>query len=109
MISISKRLVVSKEVVFCKCKRMINKKGVVIFRNPKMVCLLLFFLSLSLQHKKSIMENVLSVPVSFTTGAVSEIKRLMTESGFDHIQKLRVDTRPRTAPPARSYEKTTAR
>jgi iron-sulfur cluster assembly protein len=36
------------------------------------------------------METVLQSPVRFTESAVSEIKRLMSEPGFDPQQKLRV-------------------
>ncbi len=36
------------------------------------------------------METTLSVPVTFTNGAVEELKRLMQEEGFDTTQKLRV-------------------
>jgi iron-sulfur cluster assembly protein len=36
------------------------------------------------------METVLKTPVSFTIGAVTEIKRLMNEDGFDTANTLRV-------------------
>jgi iron-sulfur cluster assembly protein len=36
------------------------------------------------------MENTLTSPVVLTEGALSEIKRLMTEEGFDTTQRLRV-------------------
>jgi iron-sulfur cluster assembly protein len=36
------------------------------------------------------MEAAVSVPVKLTTGAVEEIKRLMTEPDFDATQKLRI-------------------
>jgi iron-sulfur cluster assembly protein len=36
------------------------------------------------------METSISAPVSFTEGAVKELKRLMAESGFDTTQYLRV-------------------
>ncbi|WP_153798550.1 HesB/IscA family protein [Foetidibacter luteolus] len=36
------------------------------------------------------MEMAVSAPVSFTEGAVVEIKRLMNADGFDRNQKLRV-------------------
>lgn len=36
------------------------------------------------------METTVSIPVSFTAGAVNEIKRLMQEPGFDPQLKLRV-------------------
>jgi len=36
------------------------------------------------------METAVSVPVKLTAGAVDEIKRLMSEPGFDSTQKLRV-------------------
>ena len=36
------------------------------------------------------METTVSTPVSFTAGAVNEIKRLMQEPGFDPQLKLRV-------------------
>lgn len=36
------------------------------------------------------METKIEAPVSFTAGAVKEIKRLMTEDGFDKSQFLRV-------------------
>lgn len=36
------------------------------------------------------METSISAPVSFTEGAVKELKRLMSESGFDATQFLRV-------------------
>lgn len=36
------------------------------------------------------METSTSVPVSFTEGAVAEIKRLMAAEGFDATQKLRI-------------------
>ncbi len=36
------------------------------------------------------MENVLEAPVKFTDSAVNEIKRLMTEEGFDSNKKMRV-------------------
>jgi iron-sulfur cluster assembly protein len=34
--------------------------------------------------------TVVSIPVSFTGGAITEIKRLMNEDGFDTSQALRV-------------------
>ena len=36
------------------------------------------------------METVLKTPVSFTTSAIAEIKRLMNEQGFDADKVLRV-------------------
>jgi iron-sulfur cluster assembly accessory protein len=36
------------------------------------------------------METMTATPVQFTVGAVTEIKRLMAEDGFDTTQKLRV-------------------
>ncbi len=36
------------------------------------------------------METTTIVPVSFTEGAIAEIKRLMQAEGFDKTQKLRV-------------------
>lgn len=36
------------------------------------------------------METMTATPVQFTAGAVTEIKRLMAEDGFDTTQKLRV-------------------
>jgi iron-sulfur cluster assembly protein len=36
------------------------------------------------------METATIAPVTFTTGAVNEIKRLMSEEGFDNTQYLRV-------------------
>ena len=36
------------------------------------------------------METATIAPVTFTTGAVNEIKRLMSEEGFDTSQNLRV-------------------
>jgi len=36
------------------------------------------------------METVTIAPVTFTTGAIKEIKRLMSEEGFDNTQYLRV-------------------
>lgn len=36
------------------------------------------------------METMLDAPVTFTTGAVSEIKRLMSEPGFDTTNFLRI-------------------
>jgi iron-sulfur cluster assembly protein len=36
------------------------------------------------------METMTATPVQFTAGAVTEIKRLMAEDGFDTSQKLRV-------------------
>lgn len=36
------------------------------------------------------METVQQAPVSFTVGAINEIKRLMAEEGFDKTQRLRV-------------------
>lgn len=36
------------------------------------------------------METSISAPVSFTEGAVKELKRLMNEAGFDSSQFLRV-------------------
>ncbi len=36
------------------------------------------------------METSISAPVSFTEGAVKELKRLMAEAGFDTTQHLRV-------------------
>jgi len=36
------------------------------------------------------METTISAPLSFTEGAVKELKRLMNESGFDTAQHLRV-------------------
>ncbi len=36
------------------------------------------------------METISIIPVSFTEGAIAEIKRLMAADGFDNTQKLRV-------------------
>lgn len=36
------------------------------------------------------METTLKAPVQLTEGAITEIKRLMNEEGFDHSQFLRV-------------------
>lgn len=36
------------------------------------------------------MENTLTAPVSFTEGAIKELKRLMSEPNFDNTQFLRV-------------------
>lgn len=36
------------------------------------------------------METITSAPVNFTTNAISEIKRLMAEEGFDSTKWLRV-------------------
>lgn len=36
------------------------------------------------------MENTLTAPVSFTEGAIKELKRLMSEANFDNAQFLRV-------------------
>lgn len=36
------------------------------------------------------METAQQIPVSFTEGAIKEIKRLMGEEGFDNSRKLRV-------------------
>lgn len=36
------------------------------------------------------METMIQLPVKFTNGAISEIKRLMNEPGFDATQYLRV-------------------
>ncbi len=36
------------------------------------------------------METIVTTPVSFTSNAVNEIKRLMNEDGFDTAQVLRV-------------------
>lgn len=36
------------------------------------------------------MENTLTAPVSFTEGAIKELKRLMNEPNFDNTQYLRV-------------------
>ncbi len=36
------------------------------------------------------METNIQIPVTFTSSAISEIKRLMTEEGFDTQKKLRV-------------------
>jgi iron-sulfur cluster assembly protein len=36
------------------------------------------------------METISIIPVSFTEGAIAEIKRLMAVDGFDNTQKLRV-------------------
>src|SRR5438034_830885 len=36
------------------------------------------------------METVIPAPVQFTTGAITEIRRLMQEPGFDASQRLRV-------------------
>jgi iron-sulfur cluster assembly accessory protein len=36
------------------------------------------------------METLTSSPIQFTASAVTEIKRLMNEEGFDETQKLRV-------------------
>jgi iron-sulfur cluster assembly protein len=40
--------------------------------------------------KFSAMESVQQVPVTFTEGAINEIKRLMAEDGFDTSRRLRV-------------------
>jgi iron-sulfur cluster assembly protein len=45
---------------------------------------------LSLYKKKKLMETTVVAPVSFTEGAIKEIKRIMSESGFDNTQYLRV-------------------
>lgn len=36
------------------------------------------------------METTTVLPVTFTTGAIAEIRRLLNAEGFDHSQKLRV-------------------
>jgi iron-sulfur cluster assembly protein len=36
------------------------------------------------------METIVAAPVSFTANAITEVKRLMNEDGFDTTQKLRV-------------------
>jgi len=36
------------------------------------------------------METQITAPVSFTPGALAEIRRLMEADGFDHSQRLRV-------------------
>jgi iron-sulfur cluster assembly accessory protein len=36
------------------------------------------------------METMTTIPVSFTEGAISQIKKLMDEPGFDAVQLLRV-------------------
>jgi iron-sulfur cluster assembly accessory protein len=36
------------------------------------------------------MESIVNAPVSFTASAITEIKRLMNEPGFNHEQQLRV-------------------
>jgi iron-sulfur cluster assembly protein len=36
------------------------------------------------------MDNVITTPVVFTANAVSELRKLMAEEGFDHGQVLRV-------------------
>ena len=36
------------------------------------------------------METTISTPVTFTVGAVKEIRKLMAQEGFDHNQRLRV-------------------
>lgn len=36
------------------------------------------------------MENILTTPVTLTSGAIAEIRKLMSATGFDHSQKLRV-------------------
>jgi iron-sulfur cluster assembly protein len=36
------------------------------------------------------METMTTIPVSFTEGAIKQIKRLMAEPGFDNTQLLRV-------------------
>ncbi len=36
------------------------------------------------------MDTTIAAPVSFTEGAIKELKRLMNEPGFDDSQKLRV-------------------
>ena len=36
------------------------------------------------------METLIASPISFTTQAIEEVKRLMNEKGFDTTQKLRV-------------------
>lgn len=38
----------------------------------------------------NVMNTITSVPVSFTVSAVHEIRRLMSEEGFDRTQMLRV-------------------
>jgi len=40
--------------------------------------------------KGSVMETTTSTPVTLTANAVAEIKRLMSEDGFDKNQKLRI-------------------
>jgi iron-sulfur cluster assembly protein len=40
--------------------------------------------------KRMNMETTQQIPVSFTAGAINEIKRLMQEDGFDTSQKLRI-------------------
>lgn len=40
--------------------------------------------------KKIIMVNTINAPVTFTSAAVEELKRLMGEEGFDENKKLRV-------------------
>jgi iron-sulfur cluster assembly accessory protein len=41
-------------------------------------------------YKSFYMETMTATPVTFTTSAVNEIKRLMSEAGFDTTQVLRV-------------------
>lgn len=36
------------------------------------------------------METTTQLPVSFTAGAIAEIRRLLSAEGFDHSQQLRV-------------------
>ncbi|MBP8114475.1 MAG: iron-sulfur cluster assembly accessory protein [Chitinophagaceae bacterium] len=36
------------------------------------------------------MENTITLPVALTEGALAEIKRLMSEEGFDSTQRLRI-------------------
>jgi iron-sulfur cluster assembly accessory protein len=36
------------------------------------------------------METTINIPVTLTAGAITEVKRLMNEDGFDATQKLRI-------------------
>jgi len=47
---------------------------------------ILFFFVFQLK----IMETLIQAPINFTISAISEVKRLMNEEGFDTTQKLRV-------------------
>jgi iron-sulfur cluster assembly protein len=43
-----------------------------------------------LPYKSSIMEQVLTAPVSFTETAIAELTRITQDAAFDHSQRLRV-------------------